>query len=52
MLMQGRQPIAYFSEVLSARAQGKSIYERELVAIVLSVQKWRLSIGKEIHCDF
>lgn len=39
--MQGRQPIAYFSQVLSARAQGKSIYERELVAIVLSVQKWR-----------
>lgn len=41
VLMQDRQPIAYFSQGLSVRARNKSIYERELMAVVLSVQKWR-----------
>lgn len=41
VLMQDRQPIAYFSQTLSPRAQNKSIYERELLVVVLSVQKWR-----------
>lgn len=41
VLMQDQQPIAYFSQALSLRAQNKSIYERELMAVVLSVQKWR-----------
>lgn len=39
--MQDRQQIAYFSQALSERARNKSIYERELMAVVLSVQKWR-----------
>lgn len=39
--MQDSRPIAYFSQALSARAQAKSIYERALMAVVLSVQKWR-----------
>lgn len=34
-------PIAFFSKVLCLRGQAKSIYEKELVAIVLAVQKWR-----------
>lgn len=31
--------IAYFSRALSSRARMKSIYERELMVVVLSVQK-------------
>ncbi|CAM8905413.1 unnamed protein product [Rhodiola kirilowii] len=41
VLMQDQCPIAYFSQVLSARARLKSIYERELMAIVLAITKWR-----------
>lgn len=41
VLMHNQQPIAYFSQILSARSQQKSIYERELMAIVLAIQKWR-----------
>ena len=39
--MQSQRPIAYFSRVLTARARQKSVYERELMAIVLAIQKWR-----------
>ncbi|KAL0540053.1 hypothetical protein IC582_024281 [Cucumis melo] len=41
VLSQNGHPIAFFSQKLSPRAQSKSIYERELMAVVLSVQKWR-----------
>ncbi|KAL0546589.1 hypothetical protein IC582_016500 [Cucumis melo] len=41
VLSQRGHPIAFFSQKLSQRAQAKSIYERELMAVVLSVQKWR-----------
>ncbi|KAA0042859.1 hypothetical protein E5676_scaffold108G00800 [Cucumis melo var. makuwa] len=41
VLLQNGHPIAFFSQKLSPRAQSKSIYERELMAVVLSVQKWR-----------
>lgn len=40
VLSQKQRPIAYFSQSLSIRARSKSVYERELMAIVLSVQKW------------
>lgn len=41
VLMQQQRPIAYFSQVLSSRARAKSVYERELMAVVLAIQKWR-----------
>lgn len=41
ILSQKQCPIAYFRQVLSARARTKSIYELELMAIVVAVQKWR-----------
>ncbi|GKB13005.1 putative mitochondrial protein [Tanacetum coccineum] len=41
VLMQDGRPVAYFSQVLGTRARLKSVYERELMAIVLEIQKWR-----------
>ncbi|GJX90123.1 ty3-gypsy retrotransposon protein [Tanacetum coccineum] len=41
VLMHEGRPVAYFSQVLGMRARLKSVYERELMAIVLAIQKWR-----------
>ncbi|XP_024030695.1 uncharacterized protein LOC112094326 [Morus notabilis] len=41
ILMQQQRPIAYFSQLLSLQARAKSVYERELMAVVLAIQKWR-----------
>lgn len=41
VLLQNEHPIAYFSKILGPRPRLKSIYEKELMAIVLAVQKWR-----------
>lgn len=41
MLMQHHRPIAYMSKVLCPRNQGLSIYEREFLALLMAVQKWK-----------
>lgn len=48
VLMQKRQPIAFFSKALSDGNLSKSVYEMELMALVLSIQHWRhYLLGKE-----
>lgn len=54
VLMQGGRSVAYMSQTLSDRAQNKSVYERELMAIVFAIQKWRhYLLGRHftIHTD-
>jgi len=47
VLMQNQKPIAYFSKALSATNLSKFVYEKEFMALVLSVQHWRhYLIGK------
>jgi hypothetical protein len=41
ILMQERCPIAYFSQALQGRNLQLSTYEKEMLALVTAVQKWR-----------
>ena len=41
VLSQNSHSIAYFSKALGVQGQANHIYEKELMAIVLAVQKWR-----------
>ncbi|KAA0046073.1 Transposon Ty3-G Gag-Pol polyprotein [Cucumis melo var. makuwa] len=48
VLVQDRRPVAYYSHTLALRDRGRPVYEREFMAIVLAVQRWRpyLLIGR------
>ncbi|KAL4026410.1 hypothetical protein IC575_014840 [Cucumis melo] len=41
VLIQNKRPIAFFSHNLALRDRAKPVYERELMAVVLVVQRWR-----------
>lgn len=41
VLMQGKRPIAFLSKALGVRNQGLSTYEKEFLALLTAVQKWR-----------
>lgn len=41
VLMQQGKPIAFFSKVLALKHRGKSIYEKEYMALLNAVDRWR-----------
>lgn len=41
VLKQEGRPITYFSKVLASKHRGKSIYEKEYMALLNGVDKWR-----------
>ncbi|KAJ4750853.1 polyprotein [Rhynchospora pubera] len=41
VLMQGRRPLTYFSKALGPKNQGMSTYEKEFLALITAVQKWK-----------
>jgi hypothetical protein len=41
ILMQGRQPIAYFSRALYGHNLSLSTYDKEMLALITSIQMWR-----------
>jgi hypothetical protein len=41
ILMQNQHPVAYLSKALGPRNQALSVYEKECMAILLAIEKWR-----------
>lgn len=41
VLMQGGKPISYLSKAFNSKNLGMSVYEKELLALVMVVTKWR-----------
>jgi len=41
MLSQNIHPIAYISKALGTKAQAMSTYEKECMALILAVTKWK-----------
>ena len=41
VLLQNERPLAFFSQALPPTGRLKSVYERELMAVVKAIQKWR-----------
>ncbi|KAJ4807602.1 polyprotein [Rhynchospora pubera] len=41
VLMQDKKPLAFFSKGLGIKSQGLSTYEKELLAVVAAVTKWK-----------
>jgi hypothetical protein len=54
ILMQGDQPIAFLSKALGPHHQRLSIYEKEFLALIMAVEKWRPYLQRQefiIHTD-
>ena len=50
VLSQGGRPIAYFSKALSPKHQVLSVYEKEMLAILVAVKKWNAYfVGRHFH---
>jgi hypothetical protein len=41
ILMQDLKPITYFSQAIKGKNLAKSTYEKEMMALIAAVQKWR-----------
>lgn len=41
ILPQDQRPISYFSKALASNSLSKSVYKKELMALVLAIQYWR-----------
>jgi hypothetical protein len=39
--MQGDQPIAFLSKALGITHQKLSIYEKEFLALIMAIERWR-----------
>ena len=46
VLAQDGRPIAFLSQALAPKHLGLSIYDKELIAVLMAVDKWRLFGGK------
>lgn len=49
VLMQDNHPLAFVSKALGPKNLGLSIYEKEFLAILLAVEKWRAYL---LHAPF
>lgn len=47
--MQEHHPLAFFSKALGTKTMGLSIYEKEFLAIIIEVDKWRSYL---LHAPF
>jgi len=50
VLMQKGQPVAYLSKALGEKHKGLSIYEKEFLALIMAVDKWRHYLERGEFC--
>jgi len=49
ILMQGGHPLAFLSKALSPKNRGLSTYEKECLAVLMAIDKWRQYLH---HAEF